>query len=149
MFTTAARNSKIGTDGTGGISSIIGVFRINGNGGCRGVLEGKMGIIRDIFEEKIEIWEGPDKELYDKVCRSLKDNGIKIQAFKVNQNKPKCDGDCASCVGAAPKCEEGIINYNALGAGCKDDILEKSRGYDIYAIYVKKSDVSRARELMA
>ncbi|MCR5785301.1 MAG: hypothetical protein K6G40_06650 [Eubacterium sp.] len=107
-----------------------------------------MGFIRDIFEEKVKIWEGENKELYNTVCHNLKNAGIKVQAFKVNQNKPKCDGNCASCMGKAPESEDGIINYNALGTGCKDDILEKSTGYDIYAIYVKKSDVSQARGLM-
>ena len=108
-----------------------------------------MGFLRDIFEEKIEIWEGSDKERYDNICRDLKENGIKIQAFKVNQNKPKCDGNCASCVGATPESDDGIINYSALGAGCKDDILEKSKGYDIYAVYVKKSDITRAKSVIA
>ncbi len=107
-----------------------------------------MGFLRDIFEEKIEIWEGTDKKLYEDICQKLKQNGIKIQAFKVNQNKPKCDGNCAACVGATPEEDGGIINYNALGTGCKDDLLEKAIGVDKYAIYVKKSDVSGAREFM-
>lgn len=110
-----------------------------------------MGLIRDIFEEKVMIWEGANMDLYNSVCNNLKANGIKIQAFKVNQDKPKCDGNCATCMGTLPESKQdnkSIINYDLLGTGCKDDLLEKPLGYDIYAIYVKKSDVSRARELM-
>lgn len=41
-----------------------------------------MGILRDIFEEKHRIFEGPDEEAYKEYCATLKKAGIRIQASK-------------------------------------------------------------------
>ena len=52
-----------------------------------------MGILRDIFEEKHRIFEGPDEEAYKEYCTTLKKAGIRIQAFEVNQRTLFCSGN--------------------------------------------------------
>lgn len=106
-----------------------------------------MGILRDIFEEKIKIWEGPDEELYESYCKQLRAAKMKIQAFTVNQNTLKCSGNCANCAALNEK-EDEELGYKKLGRGCSDDLLNPKKDYDIYAIFVKKSEVQKAMNLL-
>jgi N-acetylglutamate synthase-like GNAT family acetyltransferase len=106
-----------------------------------------MGILRDIFEEKVKIWEGTDTEVYEQFCTTLKQSGMKIQAFKVNQERPKCNGNCAGCA-AMQQIPEGGESWEKIGSGLCDDLVEHGTGTDLFAIYVKKSEVEKAKQLL-
>ncbi len=108
-----------------------------------------MGIIKDLFEEKKLVWEGADYDFYTRICAILKGEGIKVQAFKLNQNVPKCKGDCLSCHAACDDFDENTPFYEKIGSGLSVDALEKPKPYDIYDIYVKISDEQRAKGIIA
>ena len=107
-----------------------------------------MGILRDIFEEKVKIWEGSDLALYESYCKDLKKAGMKIQAFTVNQRTPKCSGNCATCMAVQNEKEDEELGYKKLGRGCSYDLLNAKEDYDIYNIFVKKSEEKKALDLL-
>jgi len=107
-----------------------------------------MGILRDIFEEKVKLWEGTDEDLYKSYCEQLRGIGMKIQAFTVNQRTPKCNGNCATCMAVQNEREDEELGYKKLGRGCSDDILNPTKPYDIYNIFVKKSEEQKALDLL-
>lgn len=107
-----------------------------------------MGILRDIFEEKVKIWEGVDEEVYEAYCSELRDAGMKIQAFTVNQRTPKCNGNCATCMAVQNEKEDEELGYKKLGRGCSDDLLNSKKDYDIFTIFVKKSEEQKALDLL-
>lgn len=107
-----------------------------------------MGILRDIFEEKVKIWEGSDEEVYESYCQQLKSTGMKIQAFTVNQRTPKCSGNCATCMAIQNEQEDEELGYKKLGRGCSDDLLNAKQDYEIYTIFVKKSEEQKALDLL-
>ena len=107
-----------------------------------------MGILRDIFEEKVKIWEGTDQEAYESYCKELRAAGMKIQAFTVNQRTPKCNGKCATCMAVQNEKEDEELGYKKLGRGCSDDLLNAKKDYDIYTIFVKKSEEQKALDLL-
>lgn len=106
-----------------------------------------MGFFSDIFSIKEKIWQGRNKELYEKYCEVLKENGFRIQAFKINQERPKCNGNCATCA-ACGGIEEDASFYDKLGSGCSDDLLTAKSGDDIYAIYVKQKELEKAQQVL-
>ncbi|MCI8992182.1 MAG: hypothetical protein HFG80_05560 [Eubacterium sp.] len=106
-----------------------------------------MGFLRDLFEEKIQIWEGSDTTVYKEFCGRLKNAGMKIQAFKVNTNRPKCTGNCATCA-AMQEIPEGGESWEKIGSGLCDDLIGEHGKEEIFTIYVKKSDADRARALL-
>ena len=105
-----------------------------------------MGILRDIFEEKKKVWEGADIEFYELACSSLRESGMKIQAFKVNA-KVKCEGGCLGCKAGCNSFDEDTPFYKKIGAGISTDLMEKNP-VDIYDIFVKKSDEARASDII-
>ena len=107
-----------------------------------------MGLLRDIFEEKVKIWEGPDEEVYDRYCKELRSAGIKIQAFIVNQKRPKCTGNCASCMEHLETYKTAEGEKIKLGAGCSDDLLTAGKPYDLYTIFVKKSEEQKCLDML-
>lgn len=106
-----------------------------------------MGFFSDIFSIKEKIWQGRNIELYEKYCEALRSNGFKIQAFKINQERPKCTGNCAACA-ACGDIGEDVSFYDKLGSGCSDDLLTAKNGDDIYAIYVKQKDLEKAQQVL-
>ena len=112
-----------------------------------------MGILRDIFEEKHRIFEGPDEEAYKDYCTTLKKAGIRIQAFEVNQRTLKCTGNCGSCPAmksAAMSAEEedAELGYRKLGRGCSDNLLNEPGEERLFTIFVKKSEEKKALDLL-
>lgn len=112
-----------------------------------------MGILRDIFEEKHRIFEGPDEEAYKEYCATLKKAGIRIQAFEVNQRTLKCTGNCGSCPAiksAAMSAEEedAELGYRKLGRGCSDNLLNEPGEERLFTIFVKKSEEKKALDLL-
>lgn len=112
-----------------------------------------MGILRDIFEEKHRIFEGPDEEAYKEYCTTLKKAGIRIQAFEVNQRTLKCTGNCGSCpamksaaMSAAE--EDAELGYRKLGRGCSDNLLNEPGEERLFTIFVKKSEEKKALDLL-
>ncbi len=106
-----------------------------------------MGKLYDIFSIKEKLWQGEDKELYDRYCKQLRDGGLVIQAFKVNQERPKCSGNCATCPVRKEFSEDASFR-DKLGSGLSDDLLTHKGESEIYAIYVKKKEYQKAMELI-
>ena len=106
-----------------------------------------MGILSDIFSVKEKLWQGEDKTLYDSYCDTLKSAGLVIQAFKVNQERPKCNGNCATCP-ARGDFDENASFKEKLGSGFSADLLTPKGDREIYAIYVKKKELGKAQELI-
>ena len=107
-----------------------------------------MGILRDIFEEKIRIWEGIDEEAFESYKEKLKKAGIKASAFKVNQRTLKCTGNCGSCPAMTSALEDEELGYKKLGRGCSDNLLKEPGEHEIFTIFVKKSEEFKALELL-
>ncbi|MBR0409846.1 MAG: hypothetical protein IJI25_02420 [Eubacterium sp.] len=107
-----------------------------------------MGIISDIFSVKEKLWQGEDKHLYDSYCEKLRSGGLVIQAFKVNQERPKCNGNCATCP-ARGSYDENAGFKEKLGSGFSADLLTHKGENEIYAIYVKKKEFEKAKELIS
>ena len=105
-----------------------------------------MGLLRDIFEDKRKVWEGADTSFYAKACEALKNSGMKIQAFKVAA-KVKCEGHCLGCKAGCKEFDEDTPFYKKIGSGISTNLIEENE-VDIYDIFVKKSDESRALELL-
>lgn len=106
-----------------------------------------MGIISDIFSIKEKLWQGKEKHIYDRYCEVLRSAGLVIQAFKINQERPKCSGNCSTC----PACggfDEDASFRDKLGSGVSADILTEKGDFDIYAIYVKKKEYQKALDLI-
>lgn len=106
-----------------------------------------MGKLYDIFSVKEKLWQGDDKELYDRYCKVLRDAGLVIQAFKVNQERPKCSGNCATCP-VRMDFDENASFRDKLGSGFSADLLMPKGDHEIYAIYVKKKELEKARNLI-
>jgi len=106
-----------------------------------------MGILSDIFSVKEKLWQGEDKELYDSYCSRLRSEGLVIQAFRVNQERPKCNGNCATCP-ARGNYDENAGFKDKLGIGFSADLLTPKGENEIYAIYVKKKELSKARKIL-
>lgn len=107
-----------------------------------------MGILRDIFEEKVRIWEGIDEDAFEAFKEQLKAAGIKASAFKVNQRTLKCTGNCGSCPAMTSALEDEELGYKKLGRGCSDNLLKEPGEFDIYTIFVKKSEEFKALDLL-
>ncbi|MBQ9157417.1 MAG: hypothetical protein IJ137_11635 [Eubacterium sp.] len=107
-----------------------------------------MGILSDIFSVKEKLWQGDDKPLYDKYCEMLRSAGLVIQAFKVNQERPKCNGNCATCP-ARGDYDENAGFREKLGSGFSADLLTKKGDSEIYAIYVKKKEFEKASRIIS
>ena len=107
-----------------------------------------MGLLSDIFAVKEEIWRGGDMELCEKLCGTLKENGYFFQKIKINQEAPTCDGNCAGCA-AMKEVDENEPFYKKIGVGCSSDLLGKKEDYEIYAVYVKKAEEEKIRQLLA
>jgi hypothetical protein len=105
-----------------------------------------MGILSDIFSVKEKLWQGEDKDLYDRYCEALRAGGLVIQAFKVNQERPKCSGNCATCP-VRTQFDENATVRDKLGSGLSDDLLTHKGDSEIYAIYVKKKEFQKALAL--
>lgn len=106
-----------------------------------------MGILSDIFSVKEKLWQGEDKALYDRYCKALRANGLVIQAFKVNQERPKCSGNCATCP-VRTEFDENATFRDKLGSGMSEDLLTHRGESEIYAIYVKKKEYQKAEEII-
>ncbi len=105
-----------------------------------------MGLLSDIFSIKEKLWQGEDKELYDSYCETLRHAGLVIQAFKVNQERPRCTGNCASCPARGSFGEDATFREK-LGSGLSADLLTPAGDSEIYAIYVKKKELKEAQRL--
>ena len=113
-----------------------------------------MGFLSNIFSEKAMLYEGPDEKLYEELQDKLREAGIYMQAFEKNQKAPKCDGNCGTCPMAA---REGKLDLSGkemsslekFGAAYDNvtDILGDELPYRIYDVYVKKSELARAKEI--
>ena len=110
-----------------------------------------MGILGDIFSEKVNIWEEENEELYERNCKLLRDAGFKIQAFKVNKRPEGCSGNCFKCVAqcAGKGKQEEIPTYEKIGSGITTDMFGDSDSPDRYAIYVKKSEMQQALKIIS
>ena len=107
-----------------------------------------MGVLSDIFSVKEELWQGEDKELWSRYCKVLQDGGLVIQAFKRNQRRPKCNGNCATCP-VRQEFDENATFRDKLGSGLSDDLLMPGGEKDVYAIYVKKKEYQKAQDLIS
>ena len=105
-----------------------------------------MGFLRDLLEDKKKVWEGADTSFYAKACETLKASGMKIQAFKVAA-KVKCEGHCLGCKAGCHEFDEDTPFYEKIGSGISTNLIEENE-IDIYDIFVKKSDESRALEIL-
>ncbi len=108
-----------------------------------------MGFLADIFAEKVLLWEGKDEELYEAYKTKLKEAKIKNSAFTKNQQTPKCDGNCGMCPMAAREFGTETPFYEKFGNACDSsvDILNKKESFEIYDIYVKKSEIDKAKNV--
>ena len=106
-----------------------------------------MGKLYDIFSVKEKLWQGEDKEVYDRYCRQLRDGGLVIQAFRVNQERPRCNGNCATCP-VRTDFDEHASFRDKLGSGLSADLLSPKGPSEIYAIYVKKKELKAAKDLV-
>ena len=105
-----------------------------------------MGKIRDAFSVKEMLWEGMNKAEYDRYCELLRSNNISIWAFTRNQETTKCSGECGKC----GNCDftEDTPTYKKIGSGLSVDLLNEKKDYEIYAIYVKKSELNLTKEII-
>ncbi len=109
---------------------------------------GALGAFADFFAVKEEIFRGSNMDLIDQCCAELKAAGRFYQRIKINQETPKCDGNCAGCA-AMEQVDENTPMYKKIGIGCSSDLLTSREPYDIFAIYVKKSEEEQCRKIIA
>ena len=106
-----------------------------------------MGILTDFFAAKEELLRTSDMEAIELGCRTLKEAGMFYQKVRINQETPKCDGNCAGCA-AMEQVDEDAPMYKKIGVGCSSDLLNPKGDKEIYAIYVKQSELDKAREIL-
>ena len=105
-----------------------------------------LSFIKDIFSFKEKLWVGRDLDLYERNCAVLKAAGIRAESFTVNQANPKCFGHCDACAGCSAQGETSNYLSDVLSG---TDITGGYPGSaEIYTIYVKSSDLARAKELI-
>ncbi len=106
-----------------------------------------MRALKKLFGVKEKLWEGADEKQWQNLCAQLGDSGIWTQAFRVNQETPKCSGNCSACASACNFDEDTPV-WEKMGSGFSDDLLKEKPDQDLYAIYVLKEDLQEAGRIL-